>query len=244
MKIFILTVSLNDVVEEIDAFDTFEEAQTRADEIALERGVARQLPAHSSKMNGWILYDEKPLTSNGYETLFITAVVRDIKHKAIAKTDVTYDSIIDKLKDLVTTPVVSANPILTVSQQPKDDFFDLSLPGGFSLKDKALTMKEVSANPHDVKSIYNLSKRQKWALTTSRIQKRPAFMCLVPAYGVFTQRYALEELEKRSVVGEKLVELEMLHLEAVYENEKKPSWQDDEESSSSEEDDGSYNYRY
>ena len=236
MKIFILTVSLNDVVEEIDAFDTFEEAQARANEIALDRGIACQVPAHSSKMNGWVLYDEKPLTSNGYETLFITAVVRDIKHKAV-KPDVTYDSIIDKLKDLVTT-----TPAAPVSQQPKDDFFDLTLPGGFSLKDKALTMKEVSADPHNVKSIYELTEAQKWALVTSRISKRPSFLCYSPKNGTFSQYYALKELVKRSFAGQEIMELELAQLQAIYENEKKPSWQtyDDEESSS--EDSESWNY--
>ncbi len=241
MKIFILNASLNDFVEIIEAYDTFEEAKNEATRIAAVWGVVNKptVDHRSTELDGWVIYDEKPSAMNNYQVVFVTIVTRSIHHKTLSA-DVTYESIIDKLKDLVTAPPAP------VVQQAKDDFFDLALPGGFSLKDRGLTMKEVSADPHNVKSIYNLSKRQKWALTTSRIQKRPAFMCLVPGHGVYTQRYALEELEKRSEAGEKLVELEMHQLEAIYENEKKPSWQtdDEEESSSSEEEDASYAYRY
>ncbi len=240
MKIFILTASINDVVEEIDVYDTFAEAEARGDEIGAELGLVKPagVPAFTPQMNGWIIFDAKPTRENEYVSAFITVVIRDIKHRAVTQpaVNVTYDSIIDKLKDLVTTP--QSVPVITATQQPKDDFFDLTLPAGFSLKDKGLTMKDVSADPHNVKSIYELTEAQKWALVTSRVSKRPSFLCYSPNNGTFSQYYALKELVKRSFAGQEIMKLELTQLQAIYENEKKPSWEAyDEESSSSSEDD-------
>ncbi len=244
MKIFILSASLNDFVENIEAYDTFEEAKTEAIRIAAAWGVTSRptVSLHATELDGWVVYDEKPNSNNNYQVVFITIVTRSIHYKSIAA-DVTYESIIDKLKDLVTQP--PAVPVVTATQQPKDDFFDLTLPGGFSKKDKPLTLKEVCDAPHDVKSIFQLTEAQSWALATARIKKRPSFMLLLPGVGVYTQRYALEELALKSKIGASLAKEEMGRLQAIYDSEQKPSWQtDEEESSSSEEDDGSYNYRY
>jgi len=231
MKIFILNASLNDFVEHIEAYDTFEEAKVEAVRIASTWGIKSRptVSLHSTELDGWVLYDEKPSSDNNYQVVFITIVTRSIHHKPVVA-DVTYESVIEKLKDLVTNP--PPTPVITAEQQPKDDFFDLTLPGGFSKKNRPLTMKEVSEAPHDVKSIFQLTEDQYWALATARIKKRPSFMLLLPGVGVYTQRYALEELANKSQIGASIAREEMVRLQAIYDNEQKPSWQDEEESSS------------
>lgn len=121
----------------------------------------------------------------------------------------------------------------------KDDPQADHLPGGWSYPDKRpLTMKDLKAGA-DAIMASELTEDQKWALVTARVAKRPNCLFLLTPYGgsgLYSQKYALEELKNRTTSGLiiRTMELENLALFIGSEEESEdPQAYDYDDSSSS-----------
>jgi hypothetical protein len=77
----------------------------------------------------------------------------------------------------------------------KDDPGEDSLPGGWNLSGKPITMQSIYDDPSDVTSHMFLSKTQQWALARARISKRPDY-ALALSNGLYVQSAALQCLGK------------------------------------------------
>lgn len=102
------------------------------------------------------------------------------------------------------------DPVVTFDA-PYDD----ALPAGWFLDKKPATMKDLWETPELLKSAFELSSTQMWALVKARISKRPNFHLDVPGFGIFDQARALREIDQKTVAGEEVVESEIEWLEDV-----------------------------
>lgn len=91
--------------------------------------------------------------------------------------------------------------------------YDDSLPAGWFANKKPATMKDLWETPDQIKSVYEMSNAQMWALAKARILKRPNFYLDIPGLGVFNQARALKEIDERTIAGEEVVESEIGWLE-------------------------------
>lgn len=118
----------------------------------------------------------------------------------------TLAAVSDNSKDFL-PPVV--DPIVTY-----DDPYEDTLPGGWwAWNNKPATMKDLWEKPADLKSVFELTSLQKWALTKARISKRPNYHLDIPGLGIFDQARALFHLSEKTVEGEELMEDELEWLE-------------------------------
>jgi len=102
------------------------------------------------------------------------------------------------------------------------DEYDLalgSLPGGFTNSNKPITMEYLIKFPHDVKSIYELSDFQKWALTVARIRRSPNYSVTLNRFNIIKQKEAISHLGvnpyNMSVFGDKIIEVECVPIENI-----------------------------
>jgi hypothetical protein len=128
----------------------------------------------------------------------------------------------DPLEDLLTLTNVSDNskdhlplavttvvdPVVTY-----DDPYDDALPSGWGTNNKPATMKDLWEKPADVKSVFELTSPQKWALAKARISKRPNYHLDIPGLGIFDQARALRVLNEKTIEGEEVMEDELEWLE-------------------------------
>lgn len=143
------------------------------------------------------------------------------------------------LPTLIQAPAPTPLPIYAPGDDPNDD----CLPGGFSTLDKPIDMATLKNDPHYVKSVYQLSDEQKWALVLARTKHRPKQVILINSpgcsvKGCWSQHHMLQELTKRTPLGlemrdQELKELDVSHAIAL-------DAYDDESSSSSDEEDSEY----
>lgn len=126
--------------------------------------------------------------------------------------------------DVVIIPPVVPAPVL-----PKDDFYEMSLPIGFNVNGKPITMEDLYDDPYSVASYDTLSENQEWAIVIARVRKRPGFSTQTSA-GTLSQQAALDELQKKSTVGKEIKDREIQLLANVLSTEL------EESSSSSSED--------
>lgn len=116
--------------------------------------------------------------------------------------------------------VVSVTPI-TLNQAVMDpvvtwdDPYNFDLPGGWYIGGKPANMQDLWEEPHKIKSVYDLSKVQKWALAKARISKRPNYHLDIPGLGIFDQTRALHHINACDTFGEEVMEDELAWLEEV-----------------------------
>lgn len=116
------------------------------------------------------------------------------------------------------------------SPKDKDDPLADHLPGGWSYPDrKPLSVRDLKEGA-DSTLLSELSEDQMWALALARVSKRPKVLFLIePSMysacdrpGLYSQKYALEELRAKTSVGIIIRNMELEHLH--------PLLGDDEES--------------
>ena len=115
----------------------------------------------------------------------------------------------------ITTQV---NPVII---KPMDYPMEDTLPAGFSLTDKPLTIADLIADPYQVKHTRDLTDNQKWALITARIRKRPNFLMNVGIFGVgyVSQSEALDYLKAKDQAGLIIRDHELKMLDEILEQE-------------------------
>lgn len=119
-----------------------------------------------------------------------------------------------------------------------DDPSDRDLPGGFSFTDsKPMTMEEVYRLPNSARDVSSLDENQKWALVLARTKHRPKQVMVIPGLGCWSQHYMLQELTKRTSLGIRMRQIELLEIQAMYDEAAENYYGEDESSSSSEEED-------
>lgn len=215
MSVYILSGLRDSVLSCVEVFNSFSEAQNKAKELAKKWNVPQQfvMSNRHDKMDGWVIVD----VGDGGLHLYSEAIFIAITQRTIYQD--THASIAKQIFD---TPPSSP----TIKDNPLED----SLPGGFDWNDKALFIRDIRAHSIDVKDIYNLTEEQKWALIYSRVLKRPNFL-IRPKAGLYSQKYALEELKERSSTGLEIRNLQLNELQSFYDSLKEDSWSDDESSS-------------
>jgi hypothetical protein len=109
---------------------------------------------------------------------------------------------------------IAADPVVATPVVIKDDFYDMSLPAGFSTNGKPITMQDLYDDPYTVASYDTLSINQEWAIAIARVKKRPGFAFAIAA-GSLRQQEALDELQKKSVIGEQIKDREIRLLSDV-----------------------------
>ena len=146
---------------------------------------------------------------------------------------------------------VSTKPLMVTVTTPNsvnvhtvDDALANHLPGGWAYgTNKPLTMKDLKDNV-DAVLLVELTEEQKWALAQARVNKRPNVLFLVrhseypycTAPGLYSQKYAIEELKNKSTVGLIIRNMELAHLHPWLgngEESEDPQAYDYDESSSS-----------
>ena len=110
--------------------------------------------------------------------------------------------------------VATITPVKSVAL---NDPYEDSLPGGWFFDGKPATMKDLKSNPDLIKSIYDLTDAQKWALATARISKSPNFF-LDLEYSTFNQSAALGFLKDKCSVGRDIRDEELSVIEGVRAN--------------------------
>lgn len=93
------------------------------------------------------------------------------------------------------------------------------MPGGFDWFDKPVFSVTLFEDPENIKPTSELSDAQKWGLVTARVKKQPNFSLLIPFVGTFIQSSALEELKKKSVIGDQIVKMECDFLDSIRDEE-------------------------
>lgn len=83
---------------------------------------------------------------------------------------------------------------------PPDKFNDSTLPFGFSISGKPITMEEAVNDPFMVAFFDTLTENKEWAIVTARVKKRPSFSVNTKA-GLLNQQAALKELNEKTAVG-------------------------------------------
>lgn len=94
-------------------------------------------------------------------------------------------------------------PVVVATARPipqLDNFNDPSLPFGFSISGKPITMEEAVDDPFMVAFFDTLTENKEWAIVTARVKKRPLFSVTTKS-GVFFQQAALKELNEKTAIG-------------------------------------------
>lgn len=225
MQAYVLSGIKDGVLSCVELFDTYTLAFESGKKLANSWGVPNYtiLARRADRMDGWVIAD---VPDGGLHTfspsVFVSIVIRDIESKFLP----THSDIGKQI--FGTHAPVPAPP------SPPDNPFDPNLPGGFNWTGKPLLIKDVQAHAIDVKDTYSLTENQKWALIIARVSKRPNFLIL-PSVGLYSQKYALEELKKKTTIGLDIRDKELCKLQDFYDSLKEDSY---DEEPSSEDDDG------
>jgi hypothetical protein len=147
-------------------------------------------------------------------------VFLDTSAKAVM---VTFQKIIESpagvndLRSVPDDPISLPDPVIQVIPTSKDDAEDRSLPGGWYFNNKPAIFGELLDDPFSIRTSFDMTEDQRWALVIARIRKRPNFSMFVPGKGTFTVNSALIELKNKSSIGLMIRDLELDWLDSVRE---------------------------
>jgi len=94
---------------------------------------------------------------------------------------------------------------------------DPDLPFGWTTNNKAFCLKD-GVDPYEMMPPTQLSEPKQWALITARVSKSPSFR-VKTSLGTFVQASALQELKKKTPVGEEIVKDQIAKLQALVDDE-------------------------
>ncbi len=214
MNVYILTGIKNEVLECVEVYNILRDALDHAKSLAKKWSVYPQFigERHVPAMDGFVVVDAAREAMCLYsEPIFITVVERALAeptHNAIGN-------------------AIFGKPIQPPASVPADNPFDPELPGGFTVNDKPLFIKDLK--DLNFKYDYQLTEDQKWALVVARVSKRPSF--IYPIIGTsYDQLKSLVALKAKNAMGLEIRDVEIAVLANYY-------WElADEASSSSSED--------
>lgn len=101
-------------------------------------------------------------------------------------------------------------PISTILPAPAsfpipDDPLEETLPAGWTWNGKPITVIDLQNDPYSVKYYSQLSEKEKIALVTARLRKRPSFLININGVGTIYQKLALEHVTKQDYIGQRIV---------------------------------------
>jgi hypothetical protein len=101
----------------------------------------------------------------------------------------------------------------------KDDPFANSLPVGWNLGNKPITIQDLKNYPDDIKDFSDCSENQLFGLIIARINKRPNYVChLDNAFFTYSKDRVLTELKTQSQLGWQIRDFELEALENFVNN--------------------------
>ena len=218
MKTFVVTVIANMILEVCEIFDDVDQAISFANLLANDRFSQLYIKEQwSDDMRGWIIGET--------DKYFVSVVERETNiisrpgfyGCSAYSSSFSYMQTINQISPvtapLVKPPIAAPSIVAQANDYPKEP----TLPGGFSpIADNALFMEDITTYNAKFKKTYEMSDKQLTALLKARLSKRPNFMALIPGVGLYSQKYAIEELKNKTVVGEIIRQLLLSELVFIY----------------------------